>query len=71
MDVGFVVRVVNETWEFEVAENAVDGMPSSAASHAAPLGKQNQSHASRPMETMNAYTVPEPVIPDPRFAVVC
>lgn len=31
------VKVVNETWEVEVPEKATEGMPSRAASHAAPL----------------------------------
>ena len=34
---GEVVSVVKETWEAVLAENAVEGMPSLAASHAAPL----------------------------------
>lgn len=37
VDVGSEVRVVNDTWEVESPEKAVDGRPSSAASHAAPL----------------------------------
>ena len=32
-----VVRVVKDTWLVEAPEKAVEGMPSLAASHAAPL----------------------------------
>jgi hypothetical protein len=35
--VAFVWRVVNETWAVEAPEKAVEGTPSFAASHAAPL----------------------------------
>lgn len=36
-EVGAEVSVVYETWEREEAEKATEGMPSLAASHAAPL----------------------------------
>ena len=39
---GSVVSVVNESWLVEAPEKAVDGMPSFAASHAAPLKSDDQ-----------------------------
>ena len=39
---GFVVSVVNESWLVEAPEKAVEGMPSFAASHAAPLNSGDQ-----------------------------
>lgn len=39
---GEEVRVVKESCEVDAPENAVDGMPSFAASQAAPLRKDSQ-----------------------------
>ena len=41
-EVGEVVSVVKETWEAVLAEKAVEGMPSLAASHAAPLSRGSE-----------------------------
>ena len=68
-ELGEEVRVVKDIWASVAAEKAVDGMPSFAASHAAPLEACSSFSLSERMRVCGAtYTVPEFCVTVPRLS---
>lgn len=68
VEVGALSSVVKEDWLVDVPENATEGTPSFAASHAAPLEPWVSFHALQRRRGNNSYTVPEIKTVIPRLA---